>query len=113
MRYLLAGAALLVLAACEDPGGASVPSGPAIEITEAVRLFDRVRVVMRYRNGDAIAVDDEMRAVQKGASIACNEGEETIADTRERDGGLLTVHYFCVATPTSSDEVIDGTGLKV
>ena len=113
MKQLLAVAALLTLAACEEPGATAASSGPAIEITEAARSFDRVRVAMRYRNGDAIATDDEMRAVQKGAGIACKEGEQTIVDTRARDGGLLTVHYFCVSTPISSDEVIDGTRLKV
>lgn len=113
MRVALSAAALLALAACEDPGTVSkAPSGPPIEITEAARTLDRTRVVMRYRNGGAIAADDELRAVQKGAEIACREGESPISDTRERADGLLTAYYFCVSVG-ASEEVIDGSGLKV
>lgn len=89
----------------------SVPKGPAIEIVEAARAADTSRIVLRYKDGSAIPEADESRAVLKAQTIACQEGESAIADTRTRSGGLLTVNVFCVGV-LQSDEVIDGTRLK-
>lgn len=86
------------------------PKGPAIEITEAARAADTTRVVMRYKNGGAIAAADENRAVRRAMEIACNDGENAIPDTRSRSGGLLTVNVFCVGVLTTG-ETIDGSGL--
>jgi hypothetical protein len=47
----------------------------------------------------------------RAMSIACKEGESAIADTRSREGGLLTLHVFCVNVLTT-DQEIDGTGLR-
>ena len=104
----------MALAACE-PGTVStkpdVPEGPKIEIVEATRTGDTTSVAMRYKDGGAIPLEDEGRAALRAASIACMEGETPITDTRTRTAGLLTVNVFCVGVQTS-DEVVDGSGLR-
>jgi hypothetical protein len=104
----------LTLAACE-PGTVSttpdVPEGPKIEIVEAARAGDTTRVVMRYKDGGAIPLEDEGRAALRAASIACMDGETPITDTRARASGLLTVNVFCIGVQTS-DQVVDGSGLR-
>ncbi len=114
MRFVIVPAALLALTACEPTGFSEKPEepkGPPIEITQAVRAADTTRVTMRYKDGGAIALEDEGRAVAEAMKIACREGEGGIPDTRKRADGLLTVNIFCVGVLTS-DEVIDGSGLK-
>lgn len=115
MRLTLIPVALMVLAACEPTDltekKPEAPKGPPLEITEAVRAADTTRVTLRYKDGGAIPAEDENRAVVKAMEIACRDGENAIPDTRTRAGGLLTVNVFCVGVLTS-DEVIDGTGLK-
>lgn len=113
--YGIAAAAILGVAACEPVATATstepeAPTGPALEITQATRAGDTTTVSLRYRNGSAIPVGDEPRAVRRAMEIACNEGENPIADTRTRDGGLLMVNVFCVGV-RSTDETIDGSGL--
>lgn len=100
----------LILAACV-PEGPEAPKGPPIEIVEAFRAVDTTRVVLRYRDGSAIAPDDENRAVLRAMEIACREGENPIADTRTRADGLLTVRVFCVGV-LETDMVVDGSRLK-
>lgn len=114
MRFFLIPAVLLAMTACEPIAVSDepdVPKGPPIEITEAVRAADTTRVTMRYKDGGAIPVSDEARAVAKAMEIACREGEGGIPDTRTRADGLLTVNIFCVSVLTS-EEVIDGSGLR-
>ncbi len=102
------------LAACE-PGTVSttpdVPEGPKIEIVEAARAADTTRVVMRYKDGGAIPLEDEGRAALRAASIACMDDETPIPDTRTRAAGLLTVNIFCISVQ-ASDQVVDGSGLR-
>lgn len=102
--------AVAALAACV-PDGPEVPKGPPIEIVEAGRAADTTRVVLRYKDGSAIADADENRAVLRAMEIACREGESAIADTRTRENGLLTVRVFCVGV-LESDQVVDGSRLK-
>ena len=113
MRLILPCLAFGLVAACEETAGSgeTVAKGPPLEIVEAARALDRTRVVLRYKNGNPVATEDEGRAVSRAMSIACKEGENAIADTRTRDGGLLTVHVFCV-TVLTTDQEIDGTGLR-
>ncbi len=102
------------LAAC-DPSAFQTapekPKGPPIEITKAVRAGDTAKITMRYKDGGVIPREDESRAVLKAMEISCQEGESGIPDTRTRADGQLTVNIFCVGVLTS-DEVIDGSGLK-
>ena len=112
MRALALFPAAAVLAACVPTGPVSEkPNGPPIEIVEAARAADTTRVVMRYKNGEAIPAADENRAVIRAMEIACLEGENAIPDTRTHADGLLTVNIFCVAV-LESDQVIDGSRLK-
>lgn len=112
MRITAILAGTLMLAACDPIStGSDAPKGPPLEIVQASRLLDTTSVVMRYRNGSPIAVDDEGRAATRAAEIACMEGETAIPDTRTREEGLLTINVFCVAV-TTSEEVIDGSGLR-
>ncbi|MEM9582498.1 MAG: hypothetical protein AAGA08_05220 [Pseudomonadota bacterium] len=114
MRFAFIPAMVLALAACEPTGFSEkpeAPKGPPIEVTEAVRAADTTRVTLRYKDGTAIPMEDESRAVAEAMKIACRDGEGAIPDTRKRAGGLLTVNVFCVSVLTS-DEVIDGSGLK-
>lgn len=115
MRFTFIPAVLLALAACEPTGFGEkkpeAPKGPPIEITEAVRAADTTSVKLRYKDGGAIPLEDENRAVVKAMEIACLEGENAIPDTRTRAEGLLTVNIFCVGVLTS-EETIDGSGLK-
>lgn len=110
MRLILPFLALGLVAACE-PEEPEVAKGPPLEIVEAARALDRTRVVMRYKNGNPVAAEDEGRAMARAMSIACKDGESAIADTRSRDAGLLTVHVFCV-TVLTTDQEIDGSGLR-
>lgn len=113
MRVLAFIPVAALLAACVPPGPASEkPKGPPIDIVEAVRAADTTRVVLRYRDGTAIPEADENRAVIRAMEIACQEGESAIPDTRTRADGLLTVRVFCVGV-LQSDQVVDGSGLKV
>lgn len=115
MRLTFIPAAMLALAACEPTGFAEkkpeAPKGPPLEVTEAVRAADTSRITLRYKDGGAIPPEDENRAVVKAMEIACKDGENAIPDTRTRAAGLLTVNVFCVGVLTS-DETIDGSGLK-
>ncbi|WP_154666733.1 hypothetical protein [Litoreibacter arenae] len=112
MRALVLIPAVAVLAACVPPGPVSEkPKGPPLEIVEAARAADTTRVVLRYKDGAAIPASDENRAVLRAMEIACQDGENPIADTRTRENGLLTVRVFCVGV-LQSDQVIDGTRLK-
>jgi hypothetical protein len=112
MRALLLIPAAALLAACVPTGPVSKePKGPPIEIVEAARADDTSRIVLRYKDGAAIPVADENRAVIRAMEIACREGESAIPDTRTRADGLLTIHVFCVGV-LESDQVIDGSGLK-
>ncbi len=114
MRVTFLSLALVALTACEPTGFGEkpeAPKGPPIEITEALRAADTTRVTLRYKDGSAIPLEDEGRAVAKAMGIACMEGENAIPDTRTRAKGLLTVNIFCVGVLTS-DEVIDGSGLR-
>lgn len=105
--------ATLVLAGCvaDMPLVTGPSKGPRIEIVEATRARDTTRVVMRYKGGGLIPVTDETRAVGRALAMACNPGEDAIADTRTRENGLLTVKVFCVGV-LQSDQVIDGTRLR-
>ena len=113
MRALALIPASVVLAACVPTGPIveEKPKGPAIEIVEAFRAADTSRIVLRYKDGNAIPEADEARAVVRAKEIACKEGETAISDTRTRDSGLLTVNVFCVGV-LDTGEVIDGSGLR-
>lgn len=103
MRVLLPTCVVLGLAAC-GPNGQPVERGPAFAY-EAWRAIDTVRMTIQYRDGGQIPDEDLGRAVRSGARLACNEGEDAIADTQERSGDALKVRYFCVQV-FESDETI-------
>lgn len=108
-RYIFMTGAAFVLAACEPTGTApSVPKGPPIEIVEAGRKLDTVRVAMRYKDGSAIPEADTSRAMARAMQVACQDGEDPIADTTSRKGGILTANVFCVQV-LKTNQVVDGS----
>lgn len=112
MKYLLVPFVALTFVACEPTGSAtSEPKGPPIEIVEAGRKLDTVRVAMRYKDGSAIPEADTARAMGRAMEIACLEGESAIADTTSRANGILTANVFCTQVLTT-DQVVDGSAFK-
>ena len=86
-----------------------MPKGPPIEIVEAGRKLDTVRVAMRYKDGSAIPEADTSRAMARAMQVACQEGEDPIADTTSRKNGILTANVFCVQV-LKTNQVVDGSG---
>lgn len=102
----------LGLIACEPTGtDPSTPKGPPIEIVEAGRKLDTVRVAMRYKDGSEIPEADKGRAMARAMGIACRDNEDAIADTTERKNGILTAYVFCLEV-LATDQVIDGSGFR-
>lgn len=100
-----------VVVACEPIAIASAPEkpkGPPIQIVEAGRSLDTVRVALRYQDGSAIPEADTARAVARAMEIACLEGENPIADTTSRANGILTANVFCTQVYTT-ETVVDGS----
>ena len=98
-----------VIAACEPTITApSKPKGPPIEVVEAGRKLDTVRVAMRYKDGSAIPEADAARAMTRATEVACLEGETPIPDTTSSANGILTANVFCTQVLTT-DQVVDGS----
>ncbi len=109
MKYLVLSLAAVTLVACEPTGTApSEPKGPPIEIVEAGRKLDTVRVAMRYKDGSAIPSADSSRAMARAMEVACLEEETPIADTTNSENGILTANVFCTQVLTT-DTVVDGS----
>ncbi len=109
--FLISGVALALMACEPTTTTPTVAKGPPIEILEAGRKLDTVRVAMRYKDGSAIPAADTSRAMARAMQVACQAGEQAIADTTSRRNGVLTANVFCVQV-VKSNQVVDGTPFK-
>ncbi len=108
MRKVLMTAALVALAGCEVPmAPADLPPVPAGKpLTVAVgRGGDRAKVIVRHEDGSAMTRADEVRALAKARTVACDGGRTAYEDKVDLADGAYTIEFFCAGI-AQSDEVV-------